>query len=51
MNHDDVVGMSMFWVGALFALTPFLVVGVVVATVWWGRRKQRREKQTPEHVG
>jgi hypothetical protein len=41
---DDVMSRVMFWVGAMFALTPLLVIAVVVLTT----RRLRRKHQEPE---
>jgi uncharacterized membrane protein len=39
--NQDTLSLTMFWVGALFAFTPMLVVGVVIGTTWYLRRKRR----------
>lgn len=31
--------MSMFWVGAMMAVTPIVFFGVLIS-IWWYRRKQ-----------
>ena len=41
MSHDDVLSLSMFWVGAMFVFTPVIIAGVVIAVIWWGRRHPR----------
>ena len=41
MSHDDVLSLSMFWVGAMFVFTPVIIAGVVIAVIWWGRRRKR----------
>lgn len=42
MNADpDTVSSAMFWVGALFVLTPITCAGIVL-TVWWHQRKKAR---------
>ena len=41
MNHsamDD----AMFWVGALFVLTPIILTAIVVGAIWLQRRQRRR---------
>ena len=35
---NDPLSTSMFWVGAMFAFTPVVVGGAVLA-VWWRMRK------------
>jgi len=32
---------SMFWVGAMFAFTPVVLIGIVMA-VWWNWRKRKQ---------
>jgi len=39
--NQDTLSLTMFWVGAMFAFTPMLVVGVVIGTTWYLRRKRR----------
>lgn len=42
MNADfDAVSSAMFWVGALFVLTPIVCAGTVLS-VWWHLRKKTR---------
>jgi len=36
---NEALDTSMFWVGALFAFTPVVVGGLVIA-VWWFTRKR-----------
>lgn len=38
MNHA--LDTSMFWVGALFAFTPIVVGGTVIAIWWWKRKRE-----------
>jgi uncharacterized membrane protein len=43
MNGMDEETMSavMFWVGAMFAVTPILVVATIVGTTWYLRRRRK----------
>lgn len=36
---QDALSTGMFWVGALTALTPIVIAGVVVVVVWRGRKR------------
>jgi uncharacterized membrane protein len=45
MNHA--LDVSMFWVGALFAFTPIVVGGSVIAIWWWMRRRGALEPPAP----
>ncbi len=38
----DALSTSMFWVGAMFVLTPLLCGGVVIGVWWYQRRKLGR---------
>lgn len=38
--HGDPLDQSMFWVGAMFAFTPVIVAGTVIAVWWRGRQRQ-----------
>ena len=49
MSHDDVLSLTMFWTGALFVFTPLLVVGVVIGTTWYIRKKRKAEEAQPTH--
>lgn len=42
---NDALSTSMFWVGAMFAFTPIVVGGTVVAIIWWKRRQGARADQ------
>ena len=45
MNVDpDAVSSAMFWVGALFVLTPMVCAGVVIG-VWWYQRKKSQASE------
>jgi hypothetical protein len=44
MNHDA-ADLAMFWVGALFAFTPIVFFGVIIA-VWWVQQKKREREET-----
>jgi ACT domain-containing protein len=46
MNHDT-LSLSMFWVGLLFVLTPMVVAGVIIATIWHNRKKRRDGATSP----
>jgi len=37
VNHA--LDVSMFWVGALFAFTPVILGGTVIAIWWWMRKR------------
>ena len=39
---EEVLSKVMFWVGALFALTPIVLVSAVLAISWHLRRKRRK---------
>lgn len=39
MTHDDPVSAAMFWVGALFVVTPMVFAGIVIG-VWWFQKKK-----------
>jgi hypothetical protein len=39
---NDPLSTSMFWVGALFAFTPIVVGGTVLAVWWWQRRADKQ---------
>lgn len=39
--NEDTMSSLMFWVGGMFALTPILVVAIVVGSIWYLRRKRR----------
>jgi len=41
VNHD-VADKMMFWVGAMFAFTPIVVVGTVIATTVYLRKKRAK---------
>ncbi len=43
---NDPVSTSMFWVGAMFAFTPVVVGGTVIA-IWWWKRKQATQAESP----
>jgi len=46
MNMDmDAVSGAMFWVGAMFVLTPMVFAGVILA-IWWHTRR-REEGRAP----
>lgn len=38
---EETMSLAMFWVGALFAFTPILVVAVVIGTTWHIRKKRK----------
>jgi len=38
--HGDPLDQSMFWVGAMFAFTPVIVTGTVIAVWWRGRQRE-----------
>jgi hypothetical protein len=40
MNHDT-LSLSMFWVGLMFVMTPLIAAGVVIAVIWYNRKKGR----------
>ncbi len=42
--NDDTLSNVMFWVGAMFALTPLLIIAMVVLTT----RRLRRKRQELE---
>jgi len=42
---------SMFWVGAMFAFTPILVGGSVIAVWWWHRRRDAEARRTSPESG
>ena len=47
MGHDR-LETSMFWVGAMLAFMPVLVLLGVFGFVWWGRRTKRgHERDDP----
>jgi hypothetical protein len=48
MAGHDRMHDTMFWVGALFALTP-IVIGLVVAGVLWHQRRKHRPPSPPTH--
>lgn len=37
MNHA--LDTSMFWVGAMFAFTPIILGGTVIAVWWWMKKR------------
>jgi hypothetical protein len=53
VNHDamssDTLSMVMFWVGAMFAFTPILVVGIIILTTRHLRKKQAKAGPQPTH--
>jgi hypothetical protein len=42
MNHDA-ADLAMFWVGALFVLTPMTFFGVILGVWWYHQKKQNRK--------
>lgn len=50
MNMDmDAVSGAMFWVGAMFVLTPMLFAGVILG-IWWYTRKRDASRAAAEGV-
>ena len=45
MNHDA-ADLAMFWVGALFVLTPMTFFGVILGVWWYHQKKQNRKDLT-----
>ncbi len=41
----EAISMTMFWVGALFVLTPIVSAGIVLS-VWWYQRKKAQATTT-----
>jgi hypothetical protein len=46
MSHDALSNV-MFWVGAMFALTPLLVVATVVGSTWYFRKRRKSPGTQP----
>lgn len=46
MNHDALSNV-MFWVGAMFVVTPLLVVAIVILTTRHLRRKRQQSETHP----
>lgn len=44
---EDRMSLVMFWVGALFALTPVIVVATVIGTSWYLRKKRKAPHAPP----
>jgi hypothetical protein len=40
MSHEALSNV-MFWVGAMFALTPLLVVGTIFGSIWFLRKRRK----------
>jgi len=38
LQHDS-LDQTMFWTGAMFAFTPVIIGGIVLAVWWRGRRR------------
>ncbi len=41
--HSDSLEQTMFWTGAMFAFTPILFAGTVLAVWWRGQRRNRAQ--------
>jgi hypothetical protein len=48
---NDALSTSMFWVGAMFAFTPIVVAGTVIAVVWWKHRRNAVPSNQPDPSG
>lgn len=46
LQHDS-LDQTMFWTGAMFALTPVILAGIVLAVWWRSRRRQQAEGKAP----
>ena len=46
--HGDALDQSMFWVGAMFAFTPVIIAGTVVAVWWRGHKRSQPQPPTPD---
>jgi len=44
LQHDS-LDQTMFWTGALFAFTPVILAGIVLAVWWRGRKRQIADEQ------
>ncbi len=45
-HAHDRLDRTMFWTGALFALTPVVLALSVLGVVWWHRRRDRSAPDT-----
>ena len=48
---EDVLSKLMFWVGAMFAFTPILVVAIVILTTRHLRKKREKTDPAPSPQG
>jgi H+/gluconate symporter-like permease len=44
LQHDT-LDQTMFWTGAMFAFTPVIFAGIVLAVWWRGRKRQIAEER------
>ena len=53
MIQHDTLDQTMFWTGAMFAFTPIIIAGVVLAVWWRGHRRAQRglEGHEPGQTG
>lgn len=45
LQHDS-LDQTMFWTGAMFAFTPMILAGIVLAVWWRARKRQQAESKT-----